>query len=79
MAGEVHRTLEQMNAAQKTTIEQLTNQVKNLEKKLADAQIWERFAGYLLDNCEMQQVTEENLQSWLGSMLEKEKNAKDKN
>lgn len=77
--AQTERTLEQMNAAQKTTIEQLTNQVKNLNAKLDQAQIWERFAGYLLDNCELEQITEENLQGWLASMLEKEKNAKVKN
>ena len=56
--GEVHRTLEQMNAAQQRTITELTFRVKELEK-------WERFAAYLVNNCIGKQVTEESLEQWL--------------
>ena len=56
--AEVSRTLEQMNAAQQKTIIELTNRVKELEK-------WERFAAYLVNNCEGQVITMESLEKWL--------------
>ena len=62
---QTERTLEQMNAAQLKTIQELTQKVKDLE-------IWERFVGYLLDSCEGQTITEEGLQAWMGVMLAKE-------
>jgi hypothetical protein len=60
--GEVKRTLEQMNDAQKKTIIELTQKVKDME-------IWERFVGYMIENCEGQVVSEENFQSWMSNML----------
>lgn len=62
---QTERTLEQMNAAQLKTIQELTQKVKDLE-------IWERFVGYLLDSCEGQTISEEGLQAWMGGMLAKE-------
>lgn len=62
---QTERSLEQMNAAQLKTIQELTQKVKDLE-------IWERFVGYLLDSCEGQTISEESLQAWMGGMLAKE-------
>lgn len=62
---QTERTLEQMNAAQKKTIEELTQKVKDL-------QIWERFVTYLLDSCEGQEISEEGFQGWMEGMLAKE-------
>lgn len=33
------------------------------------AEVWEKFPGYMIDNCEGLIVTEENLQQWLSDML----------
>lgn len=56
--GEVHRTLEQMNAAQQRTIVEQVGRIKELEQ-------WEKFAAYLINNCLDQKVTPENLEKWL--------------
>ena len=56
--AEVHRTLEQMNEAQRKTIVELTAKVKELG-------VWERFAAHLINNCIGQTITEENLERWL--------------
>lgn len=56
--AEVHRTLEQMNAAQQRTIIEQTGRIKELEQ-------WEKFASFLINNCIGQTVTEANLQTWL--------------
>lgn len=71
----VDEELKSRNERQKNTIVDLTNELKTATKKLAEVQIWERFAGYLLDNCEGQTITEESLQAWLSDMLGKEKAA----
>lgn len=60
--GETRNTPEQQIEGQRKSIVELTQRVKDLE-------IWERFAGYMLENCEGQTVTEENLQSWMAAML----------
>lgn len=44
-----------------------------LRAELDQAQIMERFVGYLLDNCERETIYEESLQHWLAEMLKKEK------
>lgn len=59
--GEVSRTLEQMNAAQQRTIIEMSGRIKELE-------LWERFAAHLLNNCEGQIVTPENLELWLSQL-----------
>lgn len=46
--------------------------VEHLNNELTKARVWERFAGYLLDNCEGQEIYEERLQYWLSEMLAKE-------
>lgn len=58
--AEVHRTLEQMNAAQQKTILQQAERIKELEQ-------WEKFAAYLINHCMGQTVTEENLETWLAA------------
>lgn len=70
---QTERTLEQMNAAQKKTIEDLTAEVKKLKVEVKENAIWSRFAGYLLDHCEGQTIYEESLQHWMADMLEAEK------
>lgn len=62
---QTERTLEQMNAAQLKTIQELTQRVKDLE-------IWERFAAYLLQTCDGQTITPENLAGWMDCMLSQE-------
>lgn len=57
---ETSRTLEQMNEAQRKTIVELTQKVKDLSQ-------WERFAAHLVNNCMGQTVTEENLEAWLAA------------
>lgn len=59
------RTLEQRNAAQLKTIQELTQRVKDLE-------IWERFAAYLVETCDGHTITPENLTGWMESMLSQE-------
>lgn len=59
---QTERTLEQMNATQLKTIQELTQRVKNLE-------IWERFAAYQISDCNMQP---EVLETWMNEMLTKE-------
>lgn len=59
---QTERTLEQMNAAQLKTIQELTQRVKDLE-------IWERFAAFLISDCNMQP---EVLQESMEAMLAKE-------
>lgn len=59
--GEVSRTLEQMNAAQQRTIIEMSGRIKELE-------LWERFASHLINNCEGQIVTPENLELWLSQL-----------
>lgn len=56
--GETHRTLEQMNEAQRKTIVELTAKVKELG-------LWERFAAHLINNCLGQTITEKSLEAWL--------------
>ena len=59
--GEVSRTLEQMNAAQQRAIIEMSGRIKEME-------LWERFAAHLLNNCEGQIVTPENLELWLSQL-----------
>lgn len=59
--AEVHRTLEQMNEAQRKTIVELTARVKELG-------VWERFASHLINNCIGQVITEEALEQWLSQV-----------
>lgn len=47
--------------------------IEELEEKVKELDVWSRFAGYLLDNCEGQTIWEESLQYWLSDMLKKEK------
>lgn len=56
------RTLEQRNAAQLKTIQELTQRVKDLE-------IWERFVTFLISDCNMQPDIMEGL---MNDMLAKE-------
>lgn len=56
--AEVHRTLEQMNAAQQRTIEKQVDRIKELEQ-------WEKFAAHLINHCVGQTVTPESLEKWL--------------
>lgn len=56
------RTLEQRNAAQLKTIQELTQRVKDLE-------IWERFVAFLISDCNMQPDIMEGL---MNDMLAKE-------
>lgn len=56
------RTLEQRNAAQLKTIQELTQRVKDLE-------IWERFVAFLISDCNMQPDIMEDL---MADMLAKE-------
>jgi DNA-binding MarR family transcriptional regulator len=67
--------LQSRNERQRKTIVELTQEARNAVAKIKEIQIWERFAGYMLDNCEGQTVTEENLQFWLSEMLRKEAEA----
>lgn len=64
--------LQTRNDRQKATIVEMTAELNKAGKKIQELQVWERFVGYLLDHCEMQQVTEESLQTWLAEMLKKE-------
>lgn len=59
--ADTHRTLEQMNEAQRKTIVELTTKVKELG-------VWERFAEHLINNCIGQTVTEETLEQWLNQV-----------
>ena len=47
-------------------------EIKTLQSELTKATVWERFADYLLDNCEGKEIYEERLQYWLSEMLAKE-------
>lgn len=49
-----------------------------LQKMCSDGELWGRFAGYLLDNCEGELIYEESLQRWLADMLAKEEKASGK-
>lgn len=71
--GETSNTMEQRNESQRRTIEKQVEQIKDLKAKVKELEVWERFAAYLLHNCEGQTVAEENLQTWLAAMLEAEK------
>lgn len=55
---EVHRTLEQMNAAQQRTIVEQLSRIKELEQ-------WEKFAAHLINHCVGQTITVESLEKWL--------------
>lgn len=56
--AETHRTLEQMNEAQRKTIIELTTKVKELG-------MWERFAAALVNEHVGKTITVENLELWL--------------
>lgn len=71
--GETTNTMEQRNAGQAITIGKQAAEINVLKAKVKELEIWERFAAYLLHNCEGQTVAEENLQTWLAAMLEAEK------
>ncbi len=73
--AETKNTLEQRNEAQAKTIQKQAQEIKRLRQELIEADIWSRFAGYLLENCEKQEITEESLQYWMSEMLHKEKEA----
>lgn len=70
--AEKSNTMEERNESQRRTIEKLVNENKGLKEELCQADIWSRFAGYLLDNCEGQEITEESLQGWMSDMLQAE-------
>lgn len=59
---QTERSLEQMNAAQTKTIQELTQEVKDLN-------IWKRFVEYLITDCNMQPVV---METWMNDMLAKE-------
>lgn len=59
--AETHRTLEQMNEAQRKTIVELTAKVKELG-------MWERFAAHLVNNCVGETITVEKLEKWLAEV-----------
>ena len=59
--AETHRTLEQMNEAQRKTIVELTAKVKELG-------MWERFAAHLVNNCVGETITVEKLEQWLAEV-----------
>lgn len=61
--------LQSRNDRQKATIVEMTVELNKAGKKISELQIWERFMGYLIDNCEGQTVSEESLQGWLAQML----------
>lgn len=63
--GETRNTPEQQIEGQRKSIVELTQRVKDLE-------IWERFAAYLLQTCDGQTITPENLASWMDCMLSQE-------
>ena len=69
-------TLEERNASQKATILSQVTKLKKANERIADLEIWERFVGYLIHNCELKVITEESLQGWLAEMLESEKGTK---
>lgn len=71
--GETVNTLEERNESQKKTIHKLSNELVALKQRQKELEVWERFVGYLLDNCETQPITEESLQKWLSDLLESEK------
>ena len=71
--GETTNTMEQRNESQRRTIEKQVEQIKALNAQIKELSVWERFAAYLLHNCEGETVYEENLQIWLAAMLEAEK------
>lgn len=60
--AQTERTLEQMNAAQLKTIQELTQEVKDLS-------IWKRFVEFQISDCNMQPDILEQLMS---EMLTKE-------
>lgn len=53
----------------------LNDKIQELEEKVKELDVWSRFAGYLLDNCEGETIWEESLQYWLSDMLKNEKEA----
>ena len=67
------RTLEQRNEAQRKTIIEQGQLLKEASTRINELAIWERFAGYLLNNCEGSTISEESLQKWLADMLAAEK------
>lgn len=56
--AETSNTLEERNESQRKTILKQVARIQELE-------IWEKFARYLLNNCNGQTVTPENLEKWL--------------
>lgn len=70
--------LEARNNRQRKTIEELTQGQKVLGHRIAELEIWERFATYLLHHCDGKKVTPANLELWLAEMLEAEKPKKAK-
>lgn len=70
--------LEARNNRQRKTIEELTQAQKVLSQHINELGIWERFAAYLLHNCDGKTITPTNLELWLAEMLEAEKPKKAK-
>lgn len=70
---QTERTLEQRNEAQRKTIVEQGQLLKAASARIEELEIWERFAAYLMHNCEGLKIYEERLQEWLAAMLEKEK------
>ena len=71
--GETRTTPQEQIENQKKLIHRQVSEIQKLKQRIEELEIWERFAGYLLHNCEGQQVYEESLQRWLSEMLEQEK------
>ena len=47
----------------------LQDMVTAVERKNAELEVFERFAGYLLDHCEGETIYEESLQYWLSESI----------
>lgn len=71
--GETSNTMEQRNAGQAVTIGRQAEQIKALKQEVADLAIWQRFAAFLISDCNMQP---EVLETQMGEMLAKELAAK---
>jgi hypothetical protein len=56
--SETTNTMEERNASQRRTILKQVDRIRELE-------VWEKFAAHLLNNCNGQTITPENLEKWL--------------
>lgn len=70
--GEKSNTLEERNASQARVIQSQALEIKALKQELADLGIWQRFAAFLISDCNMQA---EVLETQMNEMLTKEASA----